>query len=165
MIIRPTKREDAEALAAIRRQDGVRENVLALSSERSNVTRDFIDSLAGGGYGFTAEKDGKVAGIAVILLNKHPRRTHCATIAIMVDTFFQGRGVGTALLKKVTEVADRELGLHRLELSVLADNERAIKLYKKFGFEVEATKKNSCIKAGAFADELYMGRIAPKVNA
>lgn len=162
MNIRPTRQEDAEALSMIRRQNGVRENVLALSSERYDVTKQFIGSLAGSGYGFTAEEAGRVAGIAVIMLHKHPRRTHSATISIMVDAELHGRGIGTALMKKIVAAADNELGLHRLELCVLADNERAVKLYENFDFQTEATRKQACIKNGVFVDELFMGRIAPE---
>lgn len=165
MDIRPTKLEDAEELSMIRRQDGVRENVLALSSEREDTTRQFIRSLSGSGYGFTAVENGRVAGIAVIMPNKHPRRLHSAAVSIMVDAELQGRGIGAALMKKITAAADHELGLRRLELSVLTDNERAIRLYKKFGFVAEAVRKSSCINNGVFADELYMGRIAPEGKA
>jgi lipid II:glycine glycyltransferase (peptidoglycan interpeptide bridge formation enzyme) len=37
-----------------------------------------------------------------------------------------------------------ERGFHRLELTVNTHNERAIRLYKKMGFEVEGVKKLIC---------------------
>lgn len=50
--IRPVMLEDAEAIASIRRQNGVREGVLALSSERINTTVDFLNSLTGRDRGY-----------------------------------------------------------------------------------------------------------------
>lgn len=79
----------------------------------------------------------------------------------MVDSDYQRRGVGTALMKKLLAEADGALNLHRLELNVLADNKPAISLYEKLGFTIEALKKSSCIRGGSFASEYLMGRICP----
>ena len=50
---------------------------------------------------------------------------------------WQGKGVGTALMEAVPDLADNWLGLTRIELSVYTDNAAGAALYKKFGFEVE----------------------------
>ena len=47
-----------------------------------------------------------------------------------------GRGIGRSLLEALEGWA-RSNGLHRLELMVNYNNERAIRLYEKFGFERE----------------------------
>jgi len=46
----------------------------------------------------------------------------------------------------------------RIELDVTEGNERAIHLYRSFGFEVEGKKKYSIIKGGKYADLLMMAR-------
>ncbi len=46
MEIRPVSTEDAEQISRIRRLNGVREGVLAVTSERLDVTVDFINSLS-----------------------------------------------------------------------------------------------------------------------
>lgn len=160
MKIRPVKLSDAEKIALIRRQDGVREAVLALSSDRISATADFLNSLRERDRAFVAEENGEAAAFGVMMTNRDPYRSHCASIAVMVDADFQERGVGRELMKRIVECADDELGLHRLELLVLTDNERAIRLYKSFGFTIEATRKNAAVSHGRFADEYLMGRIA-----
>ena len=46
MEIRPVAIEDADQISRIRRLNGVREGVLALTSERLDATVDFIKSLS-----------------------------------------------------------------------------------------------------------------------
>ncbi|MDO4988667.1 MAG: GNAT family N-acetyltransferase [Synergistes sp.] len=150
---------DTEAIAAIRRQDGVREKILALSSERDAVTEDFIRSLADCDRGFTAVRDGEVVGFGVLLRNREPNRAHCASVAVMVDGDCHGMGIGHALLKRITQEADNVLKLHRLELLVLVDNKNAIKIYRDFGFCTEAVKRHAAVVNGKFVDEFLMGRI------
>jgi RimJ/RimL family protein N-acetyltransferase len=53
----------------------------------------------------------------------------------------------------------RERGFHRLELTVMTHNERAIRLYKKMGFEVEGVKKHSLFVNGEYVDEYYMAKL------
>ncbi|PLS16947.1 hypothetical protein CVD28_14935 [Bacillus sp. M6-12] len=49
--------------------------------------------------------------------------------------------------------------INRIELTVLSHNVRALSLYKKMGFEVEGTKKNSLFIDGTYADGYYMAKI------
>lgn len=59
----------------------------------------------------------------------------------------------------LVDLADNWLMLKRLELGVLAGNDRALALYKQFGFEVEGVKRASIARNGTYADETLMGRI------
>jgi L-phenylalanine/L-methionine N-acetyltransferase len=72
---------------------------------------------------------------------------------------YQGKGVGTALLRELIDAADNWLGLRRIELTVYTDNERAIRLYQRFGFEAEGTHRGYALKAGVYADALVMARL------
>ncbi|WP_153017076.1 GNAT family N-acetyltransferase, partial [Pseudomonas amygdali] len=72
---------------------------------------------------------------------------------------WQGKGVGSKLLAAVLDVADNWMNLHRVELTVYADNEAAQGLYRKFGFEVEGHLRNYAVRDGAFVDALSMARL------
>ncbi|MFP3740868.1 GNAT family N-acetyltransferase, partial [Burkholderia sp. SIMBA_019] len=63
------------------------------------------------------------------------RRAHVAEIGVGVHGDWQRRGVGSRLVAEMLDLADNWLGLRRLELKVFVDNEGAIALYRKFGFE------------------------------
>jgi len=71
---------------------------------------------------------------------------------------FHGRGVGTKLLNELDRWA-LEQGIHRLELTVMTHNVKALALYEKCGFVVEGVKKDSMCIDGEYIDEYYMGKI------
>lgn len=72
---------------------------------------------------------------------------------------WQHRGAGTALMQAAVDLADKWLNLSRLELEVQVDNEGAIRLYKKFGFETEGTLREYTFRDGAFVDVYCMARL------
>jgi RimJ/RimL family protein N-acetyltransferase len=50
--------------------------------------------------------------------------------------------------------AFRNLNLHRVELSVLQTNDRAIRFYEKLGFNYEGKKRKARFKQGQYVDLL-----------
>jgi putative acetyltransferase len=46
-----------------------------------------------------------------------------------------------------------------VELEVYTDNERAIGLYEKYGFDPEGIKRKNAVRNGRYADVLMMARI------
>lgn len=106
-----------------------------------------------------------VAGEVVGNLGLHPavnaRRSHVAGIGMAVRDDSHGKGVGTALLKAAIDLADNWLNLLRLELTVYADNEAAIGLYRKYGFVQEGIHRSYALRLGQYADVLAMARLHP----
>ena len=88
-----------------------------------------------------------------------PRRKHVGAIGMAVRDDWQGKGAGTALMQAAVDLADKWLNLSRIELEVYTDNEPAIRLYKKFGFELEGTQKMFGLRAGEYVDVYSMARI------
>ena len=85
-------------------------------------------------------------------------------LGLGVHSRHHGRGVGRALLEGLLDLADNWLPVVRLELTVFADNERAIALYRRYGFEVEGTHRAYALRAGRYADVLAMARIRHKAQ-
>ena len=75
---------------------------------------------------------------------------------------FQGKGLGKKFLKKLIDDLKHE-GFLRIQLTVEADNDRAIKLYQSLGFEVEGRMKNWFKRASEneYKDELMMAICFP----
>jgi RimJ/RimL family protein N-acetyltransferase len=67
-----------------------------------------------------------------------------------------GRGHGTETAELMLWLAFERIGLHRVELSVFAFNERAIRAYQKAGFRIEGRSREAILRAGRRWDELQM---------
>jgi putative acetyltransferase len=103
--------------------------------------------------------DGKAVGMIFLVREANPRRSHAASLGMAVHDAYAGRGVGTALMAAIVDLADNWLQVRRLELSVYADNARAIALYERFGFEREGVGRAYAWRDGAYVDSLNMGRL------
>lgn len=76
-----------------------------------------------------------------------------ANLHIMIgDECNQGKGIGTFAVSQMLCHAFQNMNLHRISLSVLNDNLRAIRLYEKVGFCKEGIRRESLYKNGEFVD-------------
>jgi RimJ/RimL family protein N-acetyltransferase len=107
---------------------------------------------------FIAENVDKLAGYLVVIGGFANRNKHSAYLVIGVLKQFSGKGTGTKLFEKLQEWTAQHKIL-RLELTVMIHNEWAIYLYKKAGFEIEGTKRNSLYVNGKYIDEYYMAKL------
>ena len=71
-----------------------------------------------------------------------------------------GFGLGTEATRLVVRYGFETLGLHRIDLRVLAYNERAIASYRKCGFVVEGQERESALVAGEWCDDVIMAVVA-----
>ena len=93
---------------------------------------------------------------------RSPRRSHAMQLGMTVRKDWQGKGVGTTLMRAIVDLADGWLNVFRLELTVFTDNAPAIALYRRFGFELEGTHRAYALRAGRYVDAHVMARLRPK---
>ncbi len=90
---------------------------------------------------FTAEMDGRVVGLLLISLNRSlddpifKPRIYTSVVEVAVTKQFRGKGIGRCLMNQARDWAN-EQGADEIELEVWEQNEGAIALYKKLGYEV-----------------------------
>ena len=148
--IRPAGPEDAAGITALRRMPGVFEQAASLPSDRSRRMEELLRQPGQNRHFLVAvSPDNTVLGLVMLTVESNPRRRHSGGLGIMVRTDCQGQGIGTALLEAVLDLADNWLMLRRVELEVYADNQRAVRLYEKFGFEAEGRKREAAVNNGA----------------
>jgi len=137
----------------------VRRGTLRLPFASPEQTRKWMEVPQDDGQiGIVATVDGRTVGSADVTSYKG-RRSHAGGIGICVHDSFQGRGIGSALLAALIDTSDNWLNLKRLELTVFVDNEPAIKLYTKFGFEIEGTRRAEAFRDGRYVDAYAMARV------
>ena len=101
--------------------------------------------------------DGKVAGTAGIeAVGKKYKVRHRAEFGISVLKEYWGLGLGKALAKACIQCA-REAGYAQLELNVVAENERAMSLYRSLGFiEYGRNPRGFNSRTSGFQEVVYM---------
>jgi putative acetyltransferase len=156
--IRGREPSDAEAIHAILTCPRVQANTLQLPWRSLEATRERFGQLPRDGYGLVALLDDRLVGNLGLNI-EHGRRRDVAWMGMSVHDDYQGRGVGTALMAAMVDLADNWLGLRRIELQVWTDNAPAIHLYEKFGFAIEGTGRQFARRAGELIDAYYMARL------
>ena len=103
--------------------------------------------------------EGRIVGFGQITacLNRVKMKHKCALdISILKD--FWHLGIGTALMSSLIGFAE-VAGYEQINLSVASDNERAISLYEKLGFEVTGREVHAMKHAdGDYSDFVFMTR-------
>ncbi len=155
IVIRAIRPDDAAAVTDIRHQPDVMRFTPSMPSERP---RDFYGPLGPNDHVMVAEVDGRVVGFAGLHVRDGKRR-HSAWLGIAVHDEFAGRGVGRALMHALLELADKWIGLVRVDLEADAANERAIAMYRRFGFVEEGRQKKAYFSDGSYVDAVLMARL------
>ena len=102
------------------------------AEEEGQFLKEKTESLTG--VEILAEIDGVVAGLAGIdSMGRKYKIRHRADFGISVDKSYWGLGIGRALTEACIECAKRA-GYEQIELNVIAENLRAVKMYEKAGF-------------------------------
>ena len=85
---------------------------------------------------------------------------HKAEFGITVHDDYQGKGLGKILTQYMLDIA-AERGLKKVELSVVAENERAIHIYEQYGYEKEGLIRMEHYNKvmGKYCDIYKMGKI------
>lgn len=159
IMIRRTEPRDAEALCAVFGAPRAQAGTLQMPMPSVEFWRKRIDAQSPDDYFLVAEVDGVVVGNAGLHSAGRARRRHAASVGMSVRDDWQGRGVGSALMTRVVDLADNWFDYRRLELTVYVDNAAALALYRRFGFEIEGTLREYAFRDGAFVDVYTMARL------
>ncbi|WP_077324627.1 GNAT family N-acetyltransferase [Virgibacillus siamensis] len=163
-IIRSAVEADGENLSDVRVQiDGETEN---MDREKGEAFIDEVsfkqlikeDAESPHNLFLVCEVNGRIVGFSRCEGNHLKRLSHKVEFGVCVLKDFWGYGIGTNLLKETTKWADTK-GIKKIILNVLETNGNAIKLYKKYGFEIEGILKNDkLLSDGNYYNTVVMGR-------
>jgi RimJ/RimL family protein N-acetyltransferase len=103
--------------------------------------------------------------IGDVAIHAEEPESRCAWLAMTIgDPEYRNRGYGTDALRTACRFGFNVMNLNRLELEVLADNERARKAYAKVGFLEEGRRRKAVFTHGAYRDLIVMGLLREELT-
>lgn len=93
------------------------------------------------------EEADRLVGMVALIFNDKKRTKHVAELAgNYVDSDYRRRGIGSMMMEAIIHEAKENKLIKKINLSVVATQEPAVKLYEKFGFK----------KIGTLTDNFYL---------
>ncbi len=113
---------------------------------------------------FVIEAEGVVIGSIEFSEESHPDY-RSAGIDLFLDSAHHGRGLGSDTLRTMARYLFEERGHHRLTIDPAADNERAIRAYRRAGFRpVGIMREYERGPDGSCHDNLLMDMLAGELS-
>lgn len=163
-VIREARGDDAANLLLYLQQVGNESENLSFDAKGIPFSemqeREYLDNRMRSHNNITllALEGEKIIGSLGIDTPASERLSHRGELGISVLKECWGQGVGSALFEALHSwIRDFSTGLRKIDLTVRADNERAIALYKKFGFKEEGKVSRFVAIGGSFSDGITMG--------
>ena len=165
--IRKATAADAEKILEYCKIIGEESDNLTFGSEGVSMTvereKEYLESIIKSEKQLylIAVMDGEIVGSGVFSGYAKPRLAHRGEISLSVKKSMWGQHIGTRLMEEIIHFAKYTAKTEIITLEVRSDNERAIALYKKFGFETFGTFKGFMKIEGEYIDcdmmRLYLG--------
>ena len=156
VVIRPWKKEDAPALAALLNNFNVWKNL------RDRVPYPYLPKDAAEWIDFNLSADpvtafavdagGVLAGAVGFILQTDVYRRNIE-IGYYIGESFWGQGIATAAIKQLTDMLAANYDVVRLYAGVFESNKGSMRVLEKNGFHLEAIHKNSIFKNNELLDE------------
>jgi L-phenylalanine/L-methionine N-acetyltransferase len=160
VLIRRREKRDAAALVRMFNQPRCALGMVLDPFQSTGELEAWLQSSGTQNFEAVASVDDTAIGLAG-LFPCRDTQSHAGWIILFVHDDFHGCGIGN-LLMTVLVTSAHILGLSRMQLMVVDDNDRAIALYRKFGFDVEGRHEHYARRGDEFLTTLSMARITPK---
>ncbi|PTX59149.1 hypothetical protein C8P63_11394 [Melghirimyces profundicolus] len=110
-----------------------------------------------GGMYAVVKVDGKIVGSARLKRGSKGMSHHTAKFRTWLTPGYRGMGLGKKLMEYTIAWAKAH-GIEKINLDVWETNDRAIRLYRKYGFRLEGRRRRQAILNGQYVDEVFMAR-------
>lgn len=127
------------------------------TAEKAEQEEEFIKKYDDYKQVFIAVEDDEIIGYLGISRSHLSKIKHTAKFTVGVLDDYKQQGVATKLIEFAEKWA-KERGVKRLEMTVITEDEPALSLFEKSGFEEEGTRKNSVNINDKYYDEVFMAK-------
>jgi len=158
---RPAAPEDAAAICRIYNQ-GIEDRVATLETElrTPEERREWLVNRSPRHPVIVAENGaGEVVGWGSLnVFNAREAYRFVADLSVYVERGWRGKGVGSALLARLIELA-RQHDFHKMVLSAFPSNAAGIALYTKHGFRTVGVYREQGLLDGRWVDTVVMEKL------
>lgn len=127
--------------------------------QRDSIRKNINDSAS---FLFGAYEHGKLIGFISGSRGRFSRNQHVAGFVIGVLKSYWAKQVGKKLMDAFIEWSN-DVGIERIELDVVEDNDRALTFFNQYGFKIEGKKEaDHFIKEGRYLNTYLLGKIINK---
>lgn len=164
LTIVPAKKEDAQKLLEYLNVVGGESHNLTFGAGglkiRAEDEAKFIESMENSNMSkmFVAKIDGEIVGVSNIDSSPKVRLKHNAEIGVSVKKAYWHLGIASLMMKNLIGFAKANGTTKIIHLGVISDNERAIALYERFGFEKIGLYKNFLKVEDVYYDQILMNK-------
>ena len=107
----------------------------------------------------TCYVDGRIAGNCALMIDRHIKTRHRASVAIALLKEYWNLGIGTRMLQELVHISEQRGDILQLELDFIEGNVRARALYEKMGFRITGIKPDAIrLKDWTLLNEYMMVR-------
>ena len=163
VLIRPAAAEDASALADFFHNCGGESDFLSFGAEDCPYTEEYALQFIRCGTEFPdnllllAFADNKIVAELSLCAPARKRFAHRLELGIAVSRPFWRQGLGSHLMSLAIRHGERH-GIDSVFLTVSAENEAGIRLYRRFGFTEYGRYERQALIRGEYSDALLMSR-------
>ncbi|MFC1715761.1 GNAT family N-acetyltransferase [Candidatus Poribacteria bacterium] len=158
--LRPLDMEDIDPFVQWLNDEEVRQYLSRMSPLNKVREKDFIEGLYKNDseivLGIVLKEDDQLIGNLALHRISSPFR-HAGMGIVIGDKSCWSKGYGTEAMNLMMGYGFDELNLHRIFLTVLSFNTRAIRTYEKVGFKKEGVFRDHIYRNGKYHDVHYMG--------
>ena len=163
VVLREAEPEDAESMIAYLRQTAAETHFMVRLPEEVDFTLEAEERIlrnirkSDKDLMLAAFDGDRVVGnVGVHIFHDRTKVRHRSSLGIAIIQEYCSSGLGTILMERGIDFA-KKAGFEQLELGVFADNDRALCLYKKMGFEeIGRIPRAFRLPDGSYIDEITM---------
>ena len=165
--IRPITAQDTGNVVRWRNAPEVRNNFFLRAELTAEQHLNWLHKVVEPGlcrqFIIEAELDGEMADIGTVFIKNVDQGNGKGEFGIFIGEFrARGRGYGYQATVEMLKFAFGVMGLHRVYLSVFADNVSAVHVYEKAGFVAEGVLRQDYYTGTAYRDVILMGILEPE---
>lgn len=168
IVVREAERKDAAAILSCLRQMAGESDFLTSEPDELDLTveqeEQFIQKMAASSNSLflVAQTQEGIVGTLTFIGGTTRRTRHVGEAGAAVLRDYWGCGIGTGLIRGLLDWCPRA-GIRKINGRTRSDNERAIRLCEKMGFQREGVSKRALQVDGRFYDFVLMGRVVNKI--